>query len=96
MLDRLRPADVGCHRHGDALPAQLQAKLRARGLNVVIRAAGVSGDTSADALARVDFSETRRPTRDRRAASRGPFGAARSEDGRVSSRLADWLRSFYQ
>jgi hypothetical protein len=70
---------------------------------VVTRPRGVLSDESPSrlpqpggALARVDFSETRRPTRDRRAASRGPFGAARSEDGRVSSRLADWLRSFYQ
>src|SRR4051794_18852212 len=39
-----------------AIPAQLQAALRRRGLKVTVRAAGVSGDTSADALARVDFS----------------------------------------
>jgi len=40
----------------DAIPAQLQAALRARGLKVRVRPAGVSGDTSADGLARVDFS----------------------------------------
>jgi acyl-CoA thioesterase-1 len=40
----------------DAIPARLQAALRARGLKVKVRAAGVSGDTSADGLARVDFS----------------------------------------
>jgi acyl-CoA thioesterase-1 len=40
----------------DALPAQLQAALARRGLAVVVRASGVSGDTSADALGRVDFS----------------------------------------
>ena len=43
-------------RAADALPARLQDSLRNRGLNVVVRAAGVSGDTSTDALARVDFS----------------------------------------
>lgn len=40
----------------DAIPARLQAALRAAGLKVVVRAAGVSGDTSADGLARADFS----------------------------------------
>lgn len=40
----------------DALPAQLQKALAAQGLAVVVRAAGVSGDTSAGALARTDFS----------------------------------------
>lgn len=40
----------------DAIPARLQAALRARGLKVIVRPAGVSGDTSADGLARVDFS----------------------------------------
>jgi acyl-CoA thioesterase-1 len=39
-----------------AIPAQLQAALRQRGLKVRVRPAGVSGDTSADGLARVDFS----------------------------------------
>lgn len=39
-----------------ALPAQLQAALRAQGLAAVVRGAGVSGDTSAGGLARVDFS----------------------------------------
>jgi acyl-CoA thioesterase-1 len=41
---------------GAALPAQLQARLQALGLKVQVRAAGVSGDTTADGLARVDFS----------------------------------------
>lgn len=70
---------------------------------VVTRPRGVLSDESPSRLpppggaqAGVDFSETRRPTRARRAASRGPSSAARSDDGRVSSRLADWLRSFYQ
>jgi acyl-CoA thioesterase-1 len=40
----------------DALPARLQAALKAGGLKVKVRPAGVSGDTSADGLARVDFS----------------------------------------
>jgi acyl-CoA thioesterase-1 len=40
----------------DAIPAQLQAALRARGLKIKVRPAGVSGDTSADGLARADFS----------------------------------------
>jgi acyl-CoA thioesterase-1 len=40
----------------DALPAQLGEALARIGAGAVVRAAGVSGDTSADALARVDFS----------------------------------------
>lgn len=40
----------------DALPAQLEAMLRALGQSVRVRAAGVSGDTTAGGLARVDFS----------------------------------------
>src|ERR1700761_6261557 len=40
----------------DAIPARLQAALRASGLKVIVRPAGVSGDTSADGLARADFS----------------------------------------
>ena len=40
----------------DAIPARLEAALRRRGLKVKVRPAGVSGDTSADGLARVDFS----------------------------------------
>ena len=40
----------------EAIPARLQAALRAAGLKVLVRAAGVSGDTSADGLARADFS----------------------------------------
>ena len=39
-----------------ALPAQLQAALAAHGAVVVVRGAGVSGDTTAGALARTDFS----------------------------------------
>jgi acyl-CoA thioesterase-1 len=42
---------------GDAaLPAQLQAELARLGVNARVRAAGVSGDTTADGLARTDFS----------------------------------------
>jgi acyl-CoA thioesterase-1 len=40
----------------DALPAQLEKALGASGLSVRVRAAGVSGDTTAGGLARVDFS----------------------------------------
>jgi len=40
----------------DAIPARLQEALIAQGLKVKVRPAGVSGDTSADGLARVDFS----------------------------------------
>lgn len=39
-----------------ALPARLQAALAGLGVPVRVRAAGVSGDTTADGLARVDFS----------------------------------------
>ena len=41
---------------GQALPAQLQAALAARGVAARVRGAGVSGDTTAGALARTDFS----------------------------------------
>jgi len=40
----------------DALPAQLQAALGRLGVSAVVRPSGVSGDTTADALGRVDFS----------------------------------------
>jgi acyl-CoA thioesterase-1 len=39
-----------------ALPAQLQGELTARGVAAVVRNAGVSGDTTAGGLARVNFS----------------------------------------
>jgi acyl-CoA thioesterase I len=39
-----------------ALPAQLQLALAKLGVPVLVRAAGVSGDTTAGGLARVDFS----------------------------------------
>jgi acyl-CoA thioesterase-1 len=39
-----------------ALPAQLQAELARRGRQVVVRGAGVSGDTTGGGLARLDFS----------------------------------------
>lgn len=42
-----------------ALPAQLQAELRRLGSKAVVRGAGVSGDTTAGGLARVDFSVQR-------------------------------------
>ena len=40
----------------DALPAQLQAALGRLGVRTEVRGAGVSGDTTAGGLARVDFS----------------------------------------
>ena len=40
----------------EALPAQLEAALARRGVRAVVRAAGVSGDTTAGGLARLDFS----------------------------------------
>ena len=40
----------------DALPAQLEIALQSLGLAVRVRSAGVSGDTTAGGLARVDFS----------------------------------------
>ncbi|HMO43573.1 MAG TPA: GDSL-type esterase/lipase family protein, partial [Phenylobacterium sp.] len=39
-----------------ALPAQLQSELVRRGRQVVVRGAGVSGDTTGGGLARLDFS----------------------------------------
>lgn len=39
-----------------SLPAQLQAALKALGVDLVVRGAGVSGDTTAGGLARVGFS----------------------------------------
>jgi acyl-CoA thioesterase I len=40
----------------DALPAQLQLALHRLGVDVQVHGAGVSGDTTGDGLARVDFS----------------------------------------
>lgn len=40
----------------ESLPAQLQKALQDKGLNVVVTNAGVSGDTSAGGLSRVDWS----------------------------------------
>lgn len=55
MLGDSITAGLGLAR-ADALPAQLQAALIRLGLAVTVRAAGVSGDTSAAGLARADFS----------------------------------------
>jgi acyl-CoA thioesterase-1 len=41
---------------GAALPAQLQEAMSKLGVAAVVRGAGVSGDTSADGMARADFS----------------------------------------
>src|SRR5688572_25159624 len=43
----------------DALPAQLQTALHRLGVAAEVRGAGVSGDTTAGGLARVDFSVQR-------------------------------------
>ena len=40
----------------DSFPARLQAALRARGFDVVVQNAGVSGDTTAAGLARLDWA----------------------------------------
>ena len=40
----------------EALPAKLEKALKARGLNVTVENAGVSGDTPAGGLARLDWS----------------------------------------
>ncbi|MFO1350779.1 MAG: arylesterase [Gammaproteobacteria bacterium] len=44
-----------------AIPAQLEKALRARGLNVAISNAGVSGDTSTGGLARLDWALADQP-----------------------------------
>jgi acyl-CoA thioesterase I len=41
---------------GDGFPAKLEAALKAKGLDVVVADAGVSGDTSSGGLSRVDWS----------------------------------------
>jgi acyl-CoA thioesterase-1 len=45
----------------EAFPARLEAKLRADGLSVHVINAGVSGDTTADGLARLDWSLAEKP-----------------------------------
>jgi acyl-CoA thioesterase-1 len=45
----------------DVLPVRLQAALRARGLDVVVEDAGVSGDTTAGGLARLDWAIQGKP-----------------------------------
>ena len=42
--------------YGDSLPAQLQGELRRLGVQARVRGAGVSGDTTAGGLARLDYS----------------------------------------
>jgi acyl-CoA thioesterase-1 len=46
---------------GDAFPARLEAKLNADGLAVHVINAGVSGDTTADGLARLDWALAEKP-----------------------------------
>jgi acyl-CoA thioesterase I len=55
MLGDSLTAGYGLSRD-QALPVKLQARLRALGSNAVVRSAGVNGDTSATALARLDRS----------------------------------------
>lgn len=45
----------------DSFPAQLEAALKARGLSVEVSNAGVSGDTTAGGLARLDWALSDRP-----------------------------------
>ncbi len=45
----------------EAFPAQLQRKLKERGLDVTITNAGVSGDTTAGGLARLDWALADKP-----------------------------------
>jgi len=42
--------------NSQAFPVRLEAALKAKGLNVTVANAGVSGDTASDGLARVDWS----------------------------------------
>ena len=46
---------------GQSYPARLEAALRARGINARIANAGVSGDTTADGLQRLDFALDNQP-----------------------------------
>lgn len=48
-------------RPEQAYPQQLEHALRARGINVRVSNAGVSGDTTADGLARLDFTLASQP-----------------------------------
>ncbi len=48
-------------RPEQAYPQQLEAALRARGINVRVSNAGVSGDTTADGLARLNFTLASQP-----------------------------------
>lgn len=41
---------------GDGFPAKLQAALKAKGVDIVVADAGVSGDTTSGGLSRVDWS----------------------------------------
>jgi acyl-CoA thioesterase-1 len=46
---------------GTEIPVQLQAALKAAGINATVVNAGVSGDTSADGLSRLDWALAERP-----------------------------------
>ena len=60
MLGDSLTAGYGLASH-DALPARLEATLRGRGLDVQVIDAGVSGDTTAGGLARLDWALVDRP-----------------------------------
>lgn len=47
---------------GEAFPVKLEAALRARGFDVSVLNAGVSGDTTAGGLARLDWALADKPT----------------------------------
>jgi acyl-CoA thioesterase I len=46
---------------GEAFPARLQARLKEQGLDVAVVNAGVSGDTTTDGLARLDWALADKP-----------------------------------
>ena len=50
-------------RTEQAYPVRLEAALRARGINARVTNAGVSGDTTADGLARLDFTLANQPAK---------------------------------
>ena len=60
MLGDSLTAGYGLASH-DALPARLEAALRVRGLDVRVIDAGVSGDTTAGGLARLEWALADRP-----------------------------------
>lgn len=54
-------AGYGLADLADAFPAQLEKALRAKGLNVTIVQGGISGDTTTDGRARIDWAMSAKP-----------------------------------